>query len=154
MRPGAIESDRENAFPRVPRDCRALVAEDDASMREMVVGLLEMDGYEVVETTSGEEMLKVLQEEAIASFPEESFDIIVTDVRMPGASGLEIVSRLRSLGCATPVIVMTAFPEESLRMAVEGLDSLLLAKPFALDALRAAAHFYTSLGARYARCEP
>ncbi len=121
------------------------MAEDDRNMRELVVGLLEMDGFDVTQAKSGDEMIDVLQRESLSQRPSEAFDIIVTDLRMPGATGLEVLTRLRRTGCATPVIMMTAFPEESLRKEAEVLNSLVLAKPFSLQSLRYAVRFYTSV---------
>jgi DNA-binding response OmpR family regulator len=57
---------------------------------------------------------------------------------MPGASGLDVIDQLRELGDATPVIIVTAFPQEEVLERARGLDIRLLAKPFELDTLRAA----------------
>jgi len=143
--------DDADTLPALSPGCRALVADDDTQMRELVVGLLEMDGFSVTQAKSGDEMIEVLQRESFAEFPDEAFDIIVTDLRMPGASGLEVLSRLRIVGCATPVIMMTAFPDETVRREAGLLNSMLLAKPFALESLRYAVHFYTNLSRRNSR---
>ncbi len=143
------ESDaKPDAIPALSRGCRALVAEDDTQMRELVVGLLEMDGFSVTQAKSGDEMIQVLQRQSFAEFPGEPFDIIVTDLRMPGASGLEVLSRLRIVGCAIPAILLTAFPDETVRREAGLLNSMVLAKPFALESLRYAVHFYTNLSRR------
>ncbi len=146
------ESDVEpETIPPLSAGYRALVAEDDTQMRELVVGLLEMDGFSVTQAKSGDEMIQVLQRQSFAEFPGEAFDIIVTDLRMPGASGLEVLSRLRIVGCATPVIMMTAFPDETVRKEAGLLNSMLLAKPFALESLRYAVRFYTNLSRRHSK---
>jgi len=143
--------DEPDTIPALSRGCRALVAEDDPEMRELVVGLLEMDGFSVTEAKSGDEMIRILQRESFAEFPDEAFDIIVTDLRMPGASGLEVLSRLRIVGCTTPVIMLTAFPDETVRRDAGLLNSILLAKPFALESLRCAVHSYTNVSRRDSR---
>ncbi len=143
--------DEADTIPPLSAGYRALVADDDTQMRELVVGLLEMDGFSVTQAKSGDEMIQVLQRESFAEFPDEAFDIIVTDLRMPGASGLEVLSRLRIVGCATPVIMVTAFPDETVRREAGLLNSMLLAKPFALESLRYAVHFYTKLSRRHSR---
>ncbi|MFO0572144.1 MAG: hypothetical protein U0263_41355, partial [Polyangiaceae bacterium] len=53
---------------------------------------------------------------------------------------------LREDGCETPVIVMTAFADERVIAATDGLDAVLLSKPFSFDALRAASRGFAELG--------
>jgi FixJ family two-component response regulator len=56
---------------------------------------------------------------------------IVTDIQMPGMSGLDLQSRLRAAGCAIPTVFITAFPEEHLRARAEAGGAIgFLAKPF------------------------
>jgi DNA-binding response OmpR family regulator len=67
--------------------------------------------------------------------PWESFDLIVSDIRMPVCSGLRIVEALRRAGC-TPMILMTAFGDEQTRVQAADLRAVLFDKPFDLDDLR------------------
>ena len=130
--------DEEPTWPRSERRKRVLVAEDSPAMRELLMLVLRERGYEVTCASSGSEMLSVLSTCQSVGALAERFDLIVTDVRMPGASGLDVIDRLRRDGGCTPVIAVTAFPldrtvERSRRLGVQ-----LLAKPFDLDALRSA----------------
>jgi CheY-like chemotaxis protein len=148
MRPAIScwDDEERTTSPGMNHVARALVCEDDAEMRALVVAVLEGDGWQVSEAASGTEMLEVLREQGDRAYPEDPFDVIVTDVRMPGPSGMEVVARLREGGCETPVIVMTAFPDEHVVAATEGLDAILLSKPFSFDALRSASRSYAELG--------
>ena len=108
---------------------RLLVVEDDASVRRAVVRMLEAAGHEVTAAGSGDEALTMLG---------VAFDLVLTDLRLPGgADGNEVVRRFRSAGSAD-VIIMTAFPQ--LDTAVQGLrDGAYdyLVKPVGEDQLRA-----------------
>jgi DNA-binding NtrC family response regulator len=95
-----------------------LVVDDDAAMRQMLVSLFEDQGYAVGEAASAND--------AIEQVRELDFDAVLSDVRMPGKTGIEMVGELRALRPRTPVILMTAFGS---------IDS-------AIDAMRAGAFDY------------
>ena len=118
------------------------MAEDDGAMRDLVTETLYPAGYVVTEAASGKEMLRILREASVAEYPADAFDLIVTDVRMPGNTGLDVVARIRAAGCHTPVIVVTAFPDDEVRDRAEQLNAVLLEKPFALQTLRSAVDLY------------
>lgn len=112
-----------------------LIAEDDGSLRDMLETILKLEGHHVTSVPSADAMLR-----AVGGSPRagSAFDVLLTDVRMPGTSGLDVVATLRAEGHRLPIIVMTAFPDESTRCRAEELDALLIAKPFALDTICAA----------------
>ena len=126
------------AWPRATPEKRVLIAEDDSAMRELLVLVLRERGYEVDTVCSGSELLRVLFEAGPKGTLVRHFDLIVTDVRMPGASGLDAVDQLRRRGDLTRVIAVTAFPHDATRHRARQLEVQLLAKPFDLDALRSA----------------
>lgn len=130
--------DEEPTWPRLERRKRVLVAEDSPAMLELLVLVLRERGFEVDCASSGSEMLSVLSGCRTAGALAERFDLIVTDVRMPGASGLDVIDRLRRDGESTPVIAVTAFPLDATVARSQRLGVQLLAKPFDLDALRSA----------------
>jgi FixJ family two-component response regulator len=70
--------------------------------------------------------------EAFLSSPMvERADCLITDVQMPGMSGIDLQGALRARGCAVPMIFITAFPEERLRRQVEAGGAFgFLSKPF------------------------
>ncbi len=128
------------AAPAPERDLnrrpRILVAEDDIEMRRLVVGALRKDGYEVEEAADGGRMLVKIA--AQYTRPDEAIDLIISDIRMPVSSGLQILKGLRDAHWRVPVILMTAFGDDETRSRAEDLGAVLFDKPFALDDLRAA----------------
>ena len=125
----------------VPRP-RVLVAEDDTEMRWLVAHALRRDGYDVVEARNGDELYRELSMRFVR-FGDPNLDLIVTDVRMPGRSGLDVVELLRKLATDIPLIVMTAFGDDEVRTRAGAAGAVLLDKPFDLADLRAAAALLT-----------
>ena len=104
-----------------------LVVDDDRDMGSVVAEGLDDRGYEAVAVSSSSEALAKLG---------EPFDAVVTDLRMPGVDGLELVAASRRLAPERPVIVMTAF--SAVDTAVESIRRgayHYLTKPFKLDEL-------------------
>jgi DNA-binding response OmpR family regulator len=110
---------------------RILLAEDDAEFRSLLALVLAGDGYAVEQVADGTAFSVRVREQA-------DCDLIITDVRMPGASGLDVVSRLRRGGSQIPVIVLTALRDESTQQHALLLGATLFHKPFDLDDLRTA----------------
>jgi DNA-binding response OmpR family regulator len=132
---------QRDAIPKRPLDervFRILLAEDDAQMRRLVADALREDGHEVVETSDGGRLLVEVAARLKAGEGAESLDLIISDVRMPICTGLQILAALREAHWPTPVILMTAFGDAATRRHAESLAALLLDKPFAMDDLRIA----------------
>ncbi len=106
-----------------------LVVDDEPSMREFLEIMLTQDGYIVRSASSGEEGLEL--------FKVSEPSLVLTDVRMPGMSGLDLIQRLKQINPTVPVMVITAFAsaEDALRAVREGAYDYL-SKPFQLDDLR------------------
>jgi FixJ family two-component response regulator len=99
------------------------IIDNDTLARYGVVALVESLGYKAVSFSSAEHFL--------ASGAITETTCLITDVRMPGLSGLELQEALRAQGHRTPVILMTAYPNESRRnRAVAGGAVGFLSKPF------------------------
>ncbi|HEY0469155.1 MAG TPA: response regulator [Polyangiaceae bacterium] len=111
-----------------------ILAEDDLALQQLLALVLSESGYQVTTVSDGSELRRLLGDPA----PNAHFDLIVTDVKMPGGSGLDVIERLRQSGDNTPVIVVTAFPQDDVRMRARELGLRLLAKPVELETLRAA----------------
>ena len=95
---------------------RILVCEDEDVIRDFVVINLQRSGYEVVDVASGEEALKVFEEQ------NGDFDIALLDIMMPGEDGLSLCRRLRAMEhvASVPVIFLTALGDTADR--VVGLE--------------------------------
>ena len=109
---------------------KLLYAEDEVSMSEAVVDILNYHKYQVDAVYDGEEALAYAQ--------SDSYDGIILDIMMPKLSGLEVLKRLRSIGCRTPILLLTAKAE--IEDQVQGLDlgaDDYLPKPFSMDLLLA-----------------
>jgi DNA-binding response OmpR family regulator len=117
---------------------RVLLAEDDAEMRRLVADALRADGYELVEAPDGGRLLVNIAAWLKGGHGAESVDLIVSDIRMPICSGLQILAALREGHWRMPVILMTAFGDEAIRKHAESLDAVLFDKPFDVDDLRTA----------------
>ena len=78
---------------------KILVAEDDPALRELYATVFRRAGYEVAAASDGDQALDLAGEDV---------DLIVSDVRMPGCSGLALTAQLREAGVNTPLILITA----------------------------------------------
>jgi DNA-binding response OmpR family regulator len=74
-----------------------------------------------------------LGEAALSRLREEAFDLVVTDLCMPGMSGLELMEEVRQSNPETPVLVITAFGTPEVEGRVRQLGAAYLAKPFSLQ---------------------
>jgi DNA-binding response OmpR family regulator len=112
-----------------------VLAEDDVEFRRLVAAALGRDGWEVTEAANGSELLEQLED---AAQRHEPVDAVITDVRMPGLTGLQALDWLqRAHAWWTPVIVITGFGDELTHLQASHLGAHVLDKPFDLDDLRA-----------------
>ena len=112
---------------------RLLVLDDERRMVDIVCMVLRRDGHDVVAHTD--------PEEALAELAAEPFDLLITDLRMPGADGLEVLKRARAAQPELPVILMTA--HASVATAIEAMKEGAVdyvEKPFNNDELKALVH--------------
>jgi DNA-binding response OmpR family regulator len=117
---------------------RILLADDDVVLRTLVASALREDGYEVVESQDGGRLLVQIAGAYAGRGRDVICDLIVSDIRMPVCSGVQILEGLRKAHWTTPVILITAFANEATRKHVESLRAIVLDKPFDLDDLRTA----------------
>ena len=104
------------------------IVDDDESVREATKSLVRSLGYTAATFCSAEEFLESAQVNATAC--------LITDVQMPGLSGVELQDRLIADGNHMPVIFVTAFPDERLRgKAIKSGAVGYLTKPFSEDHL-------------------
>ncbi len=105
----------------------ALVVDDDPSVLAIASRILEHTRYRALEASSAEQALEIMEREA-------EINMVLTDVTMPGMSGLELAARIRERDAAIKIIVMSGYTEEVLegRSAWEHKDAFV-AKPFGID---------------------
>jgi DNA-binding NtrC family response regulator len=106
-----------------------LIVEDDDLMRELMTKILAGEHYHIFQASSGEEALKLLQEQTI--------DLVLTDLRLTGMNGLQLLTEVRTFDQEVVVIVMTAYA--SVETAVEAMRKGAydyLTKPFINDEIR------------------
>jgi CheY-like chemotaxis protein len=118
------------------RPPRVLVADDDPEMRRMVSDTLRKDGYQIVEEPDGGRLLVRVAALYGRSGVVEPVDLIVTDVRMPVCTGIDILKGMRDAHWGTPVVLMTAFPDAETKRRAAALGATLFHKPFQLVDLR------------------
>jgi DNA-binding NtrC family response regulator len=117
---------------------RVLIVDDDAGQRSLLDSFLKSQGFDTVPVASGERALEVLR--------EGDFKMMISDVRMPGISGLETLRRARQQHAVLPVLLVTAYAD--IRDAVGAMrDGAVnyLAKPIDLDELLASVRQATGL---------
>jgi CheY-like chemotaxis protein len=127
--PGTGASRTRAAAPGSPR---VLLADDDDDLRAELAGLLVREGYQVVEAKDGDAMLDLL----IDATPPDSehvqaYDAIITDVVMPGFSGIDVLRAFRRSTAFIPSIIISALGDSRVTQAVESLGAVaFLRKPF------------------------
>jgi DNA-binding NtrC family response regulator len=105
-----------------------LVVDDDAAMRQLLASLFRDKGYPVEEAASADEALDRAR--------DNEFDAVLSDIKMPGKTGIETVGELRRIRPETPVVLMTAFG--SIDSAVEAMRAGAfdyITKPFEPEAV-------------------
>ncbi len=108
---------------------RIMIIEDDEEMRSLLKEFFEEEGFETDSVSNGVDALKILSEDHV--------DLVITDIRMPGLTGLDILPAIRRLKPKTPIIVMTAYGSEDLRRRTfERGATIYLEKPIRLSQLK------------------
>ena len=108
---------------------KIMIVDDEKLVRWSISSGLERDDHEVFCAQSGEE--------AIEKAKEVDFDLVITDFKMPGMNGAELLEQLKDLNPDTKVVVLTAYSAElSMRRAVKLGASEYIEKPFLVDEIR------------------
>jgi CheY-like chemotaxis protein len=115
-----------------------LLAEDDDDLRQLLATVLRAEGYGVIEVRDGEQLLAAVASQSTGDGDlDTAVDLIVSDIRMPGPSGLWVLASLRHIDWATPFVVITAFADAATFAEARRLGAAaVLSKPIALDDLR------------------
>ncbi len=118
-----------------------LIVDDEPAMRLALTASLEEEGYRVLSACNGEEALKI----CLARSNKDPFSALITDMKMPGMSGIDLVAQIKKKWADMPIILMSAFG--SVESAVDAMKSGIfdyMVKPFSektlLNTLHKALH--------------
>lgn len=111
------------------KNMRILVVDDDSSIRNMLTFVLNKSGYEPTGVEDGESALDKLR--------KETFDLIISDIKMPGISGIDLLKKIKAIDGEIPVIMITAYAStddavEAMKLGAEDY----ITKPFNIDELK------------------
>ena len=98
---------------------RILIIDDDSSVREMLTRALEEEGFEILVASDGEQGIDIFRDDG-------DIDLVLTDLKMPGMSGIDVLDQVREIDPLTEVVVLTGF----------GVDEI------ALEAMKKGAYDY------------
>jgi two-component system response regulator PilR (NtrC family) len=114
-----------------------LVVDDERSMRDFLKILLGKEGYQVETAADGHQ--------ALESIAEHSFDLVITDIRMDGMDGLELLNSVKEQHPSLPVVIITAFasPDDAVFAMKNGAFDYI-SKPFNVDEIKSVISSATS----------
>ncbi len=114
-----------------------LIVDDERSMRDFLKILLEKEGHEVTTAESGASALDILD--------KQSVDVIVSDIRMPGMTGIELLETVKEHTPELPIIMITAFasPDDAVLAMKNGAFDYI-SKPFNVDEIKSVIESATS----------
>ena len=110
---------------------KILVAEDDAGVRLLTARALRLDGHQVQVAEDGEMALEMLVDQGGA------FDLVLSDIRMPAMTGIELAHAAHAVYPSLPVLLMTGYAEQ--REAADDLTAIIVGvvdKPFTIAEIR------------------
>jgi two-component system response regulator (stage 0 sporulation protein F) len=112
---------------------KILVVDDEEGARELFNTILTDEGYEVALAINGED--------GISQFKNALFDLVVTDIKMPGMDGLQVLQEIRKTGSKADVIMVTAYGEvESYLKAMSLGAAEYINKPIRIKELKRIVH--------------
>ena len=113
----------------VSSNCEILVVDDDADNCALIVDILQDDGYQVQACLSGDSAIEALK--------RQPFRLVLSDIKMPRVTGIDLLLYVRRMELDTEVILMTAYASlQTAIQAVRGEAFDYLVKPFSLNDLR------------------
>ncbi|MCA1749837.1 MAG: response regulator, partial [Sphingomonadales bacterium] len=114
---------------QLPHGTRILLVEDSRTVARFAQSLLEDMGCRIVHAGDAEEALMLLEEQG------REFDVVFSDIVMPGLSGLDLAAKVRAQKPTLPILLATGYSEAAARG--EGGEFLIVHKPYRRDALAA-----------------
>ena len=132
------ETTRSQMVP-TPKRARILLAEDDDEMRHLLAAVLRREGYEIIEASDGTEAVGYIYPLVFGGNAAAAPDLIITDLCMPGWTGIRILEMVCGGHVPLPVILITAFGAAETHAEARHLGAAaMFDKPFDVDDLRAA----------------
>ncbi len=124
----AIEKQPVKPKKKKHEKVRILVIEDEKDIQDLIVDILQMNNLEVEVASSGSQGIKLFQ--------EKSFDLVFTDLGMPGMSGWQVAKEIKKINDKTPVALITGWQIQlkNAEMKDKGVD-LYINKPFKVEQL-------------------
>jgi two-component system cell cycle sensor histidine kinase/response regulator CckA len=123
------EFDSQRGVACNPGEIRILFVDDEDAVRIVGARGLRQKGYDVVDCISAENALEYID-------AGEKFDLVITDMRMPGMSGAELAAILRQKNPEIRIILASGYSEEIARKELAGSQDLnFISKPYGLDDL-------------------
>ena len=120
------------------KKARILLADDDYEMRALLALSLFRAGYKVVECPDGWRLLEHLEHYILLGSEDEKVDLIISDIRMPGITGIEILRGMPQGEGYPPIILITAFGDKKTHRQAEQFGvAAIFDKPFEIDDLLA-----------------
>ncbi|MDE3150867.1 MAG: response regulator [Gemmatimonadota bacterium] len=113
----------------IPKKGTVYVVDDDEAVRDMTRRALERQRHTVLDAATGEQALEVNR------MFNEPIDLLITDIRMPGMSGLDLRDALVALRPGVRVLFISGHAEEFTRKELRDRQTPFLAKPFTMDQL-------------------
>ncbi len=111
------------------KSASVLIVEDDEKMRDLLRKIIAREGYQVEEAANGNAALTLIEKNV--------YDIVLSDVKMPGLDGIELLKKIKKISARTYVVIMTAFG--TIDSAVESMKHGAydyISKPFKLDEIQ------------------
>ena len=127
--PAVIRTPRPMTTKTAGDSVSILVVDDERSMRDFLKILLQKEGYAVTTAHNGENALDCLK--------DQEFSLVITDIRMPGMGGLELLEAVKDHNSELPVIMITAFasPDDAVLAMKNGAFDYI-SKPFNVDEIK------------------
>ena len=107
---------------------RILIVDDHLNLAENIAEILENEGYQARVAVSAEQALDTVEQDEIHA--------LITDYRLPGRNGAELIRELRQRGCQIPALLMSAYSDEATITAARAAGAVeVLAKPVGVSRL-------------------
>ena len=114
---------------------KILIAEDDDEMRTLMALFLEKAGYDVLSCSNGTDLVRYVST-LFSPFRHEDIALVISDIRMPGFSGLEVLREMHGFMGFPPMILITAFGDETIHAEAERYGAkAIFDKPFDIEQL-------------------